>query len=81
MKIIWEEGDIFAGRRLQKPDCGITGSMIIGYEVASPTCYSIIALADGLTTPLGSKADVAIYLNHWGLYHPAELCPKQWMRE
>jgi hypothetical protein len=84
MKITWEESDIFAGRRLQKPDCGISGSWMVSYVPGtSENVYSIVSLADGLILRCGEgrKCDVVAHLNGCKYLHPAELHLKQWMRE
>jgi hypothetical protein len=82
MKVIWEEKDIVAGRVLQKPDVGITGTTMIGYrynkdmtgQSATPT-YGLISLADGLWIDVGSgiKEALVTHLNNVGHYMPIEL--------
>ncbi len=82
MKVVWEESDIVAGRRLQKPDCGITGSWIIGYDPTQNVHrYALIAVSDGMIRMLGTKQDVVEHLNklELGELLPVELCPSKWM--
>lgn len=83
MKVIWEAKDLFAGRRIQKPDVGITGSHIVGYDVniASSMHWGIVSMADGMFQHIGSLESVAAHLNQAGHYVPAEVCPKQWMKD
>lgn len=83
MIVKWEEKDLYAGRRIQKPDCGITGSLIVGYDakMSGSLKYGLVSLADGMFHHIGTIVDVAEHLNGCGHYLPAECCPKQWMKE
>jgi hypothetical protein len=78
MKVTWERGDIWAGRRFslyrgtpQQTD------FIIGYHQALPLCrtvYGIIDLRDGMLVETGENyQSVADYLNSDGRFVPSEL--------
>lgn len=73
----WVVEDIIGGRRLQKPDCGITGSTMIGWRQRAGTeidhQYSLISLADGMIYMSGTRQEVADHLNKVGYYIPVEL--------
>lgn len=73
----WTVEDIVGGRRLQKPDCGITGSTIIGWRQRAGTetehQYSLISLADGMIYMSGTREEVAAHLNKVGYNIPVEL--------
>jgi hypothetical protein len=73
----WKAKDITGGRRLQNPDCGITGSVIIGWRqqhgVETDHQYSLISLADGMIFMSGTREEVAAELNTAGYYIPVEL--------
>lgn len=73
----WKVEEITGGRRLQKPDCGITGSVIIGWRERAGTetehQYSLISLADGHIFKQGTREEIAAHLNDVGYYIPVEL--------
>ena len=82
MRVTWESTDLFCGRRIQKPDCGITGSLIVGWLAGGGTeKYGLISMADGQFVHVGTMSDVADHLNLAGHYVPAECCPDQWMKD
>lgn len=83
MKIIWEEEDIVIGMRFQKPDCGITGSHMVGYEFTGTTGFNLcwISLADGMSEHVGTKQEFVRRLNHAGCYVPVALAPGKWMAD
>jgi len=82
MKVVWEGGDLRVGRRIQKPDVGISGSWMVGYDakIAGPYRYGIVSMADGQFTQIGTMIDVAEWLNSSGHFLPAECCPDKWMK-
>lgn len=75
----WKVEDITGGRRLQKPDCGITGSVIIAWRQRTGTEleheYALVSLADGMIFTRGTREQIAAHLNEVGYYIPVELLP------
>lgn len=84
MKVIWEESDIKPGVRLQKPDCGVTGSHIVGvradvFVLGGNSQYSVlISIADGQVSSPYTKQGLVDVLNDDGCYMPVELAKDQW---
>jgi hypothetical protein len=76
MKVIWEESDIFAGRRYTK--LGTTEIWLIGYrvDITAPKNaakrYIQISLSDGMCCAEGTAAQLAPALTEQG-YIPIEL--------
>lgn len=83
MRVTWEEKDLYPGRRFQKPDCGLSGSHMVGYDPSldKEAKYGIVSMSDGMFTVVGTLKQVSDYLNACGHYVPVELCPRQWCKE
>lgn len=80
MKVTWEELDIEAGKIILKSDSGLAGTHMIGFRYDTPDAgiqYGIVSLADGQYVQIGSKAQVAQYLNRAASYLPAEVLDKR----